>query len=227
MSTNCSNLLELQNNLVEKNDRYLEKNFEHWTKDLVSRVRCTQWFILLFPRFSFSVSYLRKLTTAHTGRPTILCILDGWGYNPSEYYNAVLLAKTPNWDKLWGEQSQRESIAFLQASEGHVGLPDGQIGNSEVGHMHIGAGSGILLVFGLYFLLGRVVWQDICLISKAIKENTLKDQEALKEHISSLKKSGGTCHVLGLVSPGGVHSMQDHVAALAKEVSLRYRLIVS
>lgn len=66
---------------------------------------------------------------------------------------------------------------------------------------------------------GRVIWQDIMKISKAIEDNELKDNRALQNHISKLKESGGTCHVMGLVSPGGVHSLQDHVAALAKEVS--------
>lgn len=138
-------------------------------------------------------------------RPTVLCILDGWGYNPNQYYNAVLQAKTPNFDRLWGEQAQREKTAFLQASERAVGLPDGQIGNSEVGHTNIGA--------------GRVVYQDILKISKAIEEGTLKEAPALKRHIEALKKSKGTCHVMGLVSPGGVHALDEHISAVAKEIS--------
>ncbi len=138
-------------------------------------------------------------------RLAVLCILDGWGYNPSLQHNAVLQAHTPNFDRLWGEAVQRGSQAFMYASEEWVGLPKGQIGNSEVGHMNLGAGRRIL--------------QDLLAIDEAVKENTLKDKEALKEHIAKLKASGGTCHLMGLVSPGGVHAMQDHMVALANVVS--------
>jgi 2,3-bisphosphoglycerate-independent phosphoglycerate mutase len=93
----------------------------------------------------------------------------------------------------------------LYASEKHVGLPEGQIGNSEVGHMNIGA--------------GRIIYQDICRIDNAIEDGSLGEMEALQNHITALKASGGTCHVLGLVSPGGVHAMQTHIASMSNTVS--------
>src|SRR5262249_3433891 len=92
--------------------------------------------------------------------------------------------------------------AFLRTSGKDVGLPDGQMGNSEVGHLNIGA--------------GRVVMQDLPRITDAIASGEIKHAAALTEFIARLKASGGTCHLLGLVSPGGVHSHQDHAAALAK-----------
>ena len=137
--------------------------------------------------------------------PVVLCILDGWGWRESKENNAVILGKTPNFDEVYGHSRQLGRTAFLHASEKHVGLPDGQIGNSEVGHMNIGA--------------GRVVYQDICRIDNAIEDGSLSKMNALEEHIAKLKQSGGTCHVMGLVSPGGVHSMQSHVAEIANTVS--------
>eukprot|EP00944_MAST-04C_sp_MAST-4C-sp1_P008577 g8577.t1 len=137
--------------------------------------------------------------------PVVLCILDGWGWRESKENNAVILGKTPNFDEVYGHSRQLGRTAFLHASEKHVGLPDGQIGNSEVGHMNIGA--------------GRVVYQDICRIDNAIEDGSLSKMPALEEHIAKLKQSGGTCHVMGLVSPGGVHSMQSHVAEIANTVS--------
>ena len=134
----------------------------------------------------------------------VLCILDGWGYRETAAHNAVVQAQTPNFDALYGVHSQRGQVAFLDACERDVGLPVGQIGNSEVGHMNIGA--------------GRVVWQDICMIDNAIEDGTLETQDALTQHIARLKASGGTCHLTGLISPGGVHAMQSHVAAVANIV---------
>merc|ERR1711991_333164 len=98
---------------------------------------------------------LRSLATA-TGKkkPVVLCILDGWGWRESTEHNAVVLGNTPNFDQVYGYSRQLGRTSFLHASENHVGLPDGQIGNSEVGHMNIGA--------------GRVVYQDICRIDNAI-----------------------------------------------------------
>jgi 2,3-bisphosphoglycerate-independent phosphoglycerate mutase len=131
-------------------------------------------------------------------RPLILCILDGWGERAERADNAILLAKTPNWDKFMA----RFPHAHMQASESFVGLPDGQMGNSEVGHMNLGA--------------GRVVMQDLPKIDKAVADGTLVKTEALAGFIAAVKKSGGTAHLLGLISPGGVHSHQDHIAALVR-----------
>ncbi|GBG25676.1 2,3-bisphosphoglycerate-independent phosphoglycerate mutase [Hondaea fermentalgiana] len=138
-------------------------------------------------------------------KQAILCILDGWGYNERMQYNAVLQANTPNFDKMWARAGQCGQQAFLQACEENVGLPPGQIGNSEVGHMNLGA--------------GRVVWQDIMTINNAIRDGELSKKKALQDHIAALKESGGTSHVMGLVSPGGVHALDTHVAALANEVN--------
>ena len=130
-------------------------------------------------------------------RPVMLAILDGWGWREDPADNAVRQAKTPNFDRLWNAGPR----AFLRTSGRDVGLPDGQMGNSEVGHLNIGA--------------GRVVMQDLPRINDAIASGEIKSAKALSALIQALKQSGGTCHLIGLVSPGGVHSHQDHVAALA------------
>src|SRR5579863_10082224 len=131
-------------------------------------------------------------------RPVMLVILDGWGWREDRADNAVLQAKTPTFDRLW----QSLPHGFLRTCGKDVGLPDGQMGNSEVGHLNIGA--------------GRVVMQDLPRIGAAIKSGEIARAPALLDFIAKLKTSGGTCHLLGLVSPGGVHSHQDHAAALAK-----------
>ena len=143
----------------------------------------------------------RLLSTAKKEKLVVLCILDGWGYREAAKHNAVLQSFTPNFDALFGSGSQRGLVSFLDASERHVGLPEKQIGNSEVGHMNIGA--------------GRVVWQDICTIDNAIEDDSLGSAEAFREHVETLKRTGGTSHLMGLVSPGGVHSLQSHVSTLA------------
>src|SRR3984957_12668941 len=134
-------------------------------------------------------------------RPVVLCILDGWGERADAADNAILAAKTPNWDRFLAKSPH----AHMQASEHFVGLPDHQMGNSEVGHTNIGA--------------GRVVMQDLPRIDDAIKSGALAKNPALKDFVASLKKSGGAAHLIGLMSPGGVHSHQAHIAELAKLVS--------
>ncbi|WP_332686712.1 2,3-bisphosphoglycerate-independent phosphoglycerate mutase [Bosea sp. (in: a-proteobacteria)] len=131
-------------------------------------------------------------------RPVMLMILDGWGWRDDATNNAVRLAKTPNFDRFWASAPH----AFLRTSGLDVGLPDGQMGNSEVGHLNLGA--------------GRVVMQDLPRINQAIEDGTLKQALAASGLVEKLKASGGTCHLLGLVSPGGVHAHQDHAVALAK-----------
>src|SRR6516225_1437145 len=130
-------------------------------------------------------------------RPVVLCVLDGWGHRrgPADD-NAIMHAHTPNLDRL----SHESPVAYLQASELDVGLPKGQMGNSEVGHMNIGA--------------GRVVMQDLPRIDEAVADGSLAKNPGLAKVIAALKKSGGTAHLMGLLSPGGVHSHQDHLAAL-------------
>ncbi len=131
-------------------------------------------------------------------RPVMLVILDGWGWREDKADNAIRQAKTPTFDRLWDAGPR----GFLRTSGRDVGLPDGQMGNSEVGHLNIGA--------------GRVAMQDLPRITSAVASGEIARAPALVEFIQALKQSGGTCHLLGLVSPGGVHSHQDHAAALAK-----------
>src|ERR1700730_3726051 len=134
-------------------------------------------------------------------RPIVLCILDGWGERQKADDNGIEIARTPNWHGL----KARWPHAQLQASEHYVGLPDGQMGNSEVGHTNIGA--------------GRVVMQDLPRIDKALAEGKVASLPDLQEFIAKLKKSGGTAHVMGLISPGGVHSHQNQIAAFARIVA--------
>ena len=134
-------------------------------------------------------------------RPLVLCILDGWGERPAKDAeaadNAIERARTP----VWHELLRRWPHAHLDASEHYVGLPDGQMGNSEVGHTNLGA--------------GRVVLQELPRIDAAVTDGSLARLAALQDFIAKLKASGGTAHVLGLISPGGVHSHQHQIAALA------------
>ena len=131
----------------------------------------------------------------------MLVVLDGWGWRDEVADNAVRQAKTPTFDRLWDTGPH----AFLRTSGRDVGLPDGQMGNSEVGHLNIGA--------------GRVVVQDLPRIGDAVASGEINSAPALTGLIDKLKRSGGSCHLLGLVSPGGVHSHQDHAVALAKILS--------
>ncbi len=130
--------------------------------------------------------------------PTMLMILDGWGWREETQDNAVRLARTPNFDRLWASCPH----AFLQPSGQDVGLPDGQMGNSEVGHLNLGA--------------GRVVMQDLPRINQAVADGTIAAALAGTGLIDTLKRTGGVCHLFGLVSPGGVHAHQEHAVALAK-----------
>jgi 2,3-bisphosphoglycerate-independent phosphoglycerate mutase len=131
-------------------------------------------------------------------RPVMLMILDGWGWREERENNAVLLADTPNFDRFWASCPH----AFLKTSGLDVGLPGGQMGNSEVGHLNLGA--------------GRVVMQDLPRINQAIADGSIEAVLDSSGLIAALKASGGACHLLGLVSPGGVHAHQDHAVALAQ-----------
>jgi 2,3-bisphosphoglycerate-independent phosphoglycerate mutase len=134
-------------------------------------------------------------------RPAILCILDGWGFRPDPKDNAILDAATPNFDRMIATCPQ----GLIDASESFVGLPKGQMGNSEVGHMNLGA--------------GRVAVPDMPRIDKAIEDGSLARKPHLKELIATLKKNGGACHLMGLTSPGGVHAHEDHLIALANQIA--------
>ena len=134
-------------------------------------------------------------------RPTMLVVLDGWGWREEPADNAIRQARTPNFDRLWAAGPH----AFLRTSGEDVGLPAGQMGNSEVGHLNIGA--------------GRVVMQELPRIGRAIADGSLAANPALGALIEALRQTGGVCHLLGLVSPGGVHAHQDHAVALARIVA--------
>ncbi len=137
------------------------------------------------------------MTDSPTPRPVVLCILDGWGERDETDHNAIAAAETPVWDRLRATCPH----ARLDASGGQVGLPDGQMGNSEVGHTNIGA--------------GRVVMQDLPRIDAAVADGGLAGTPALAGFVEALKRSGGTANLMGLISPGGVHSHQGQIAALA------------
>jgi 2,3-bisphosphoglycerate-independent phosphoglycerate mutase len=134
-------------------------------------------------------------------KPTVLCILDGWGLSDTKKSNAIAAANTPNWDQ-W---QQDYSMAKLEASGEAVGLPRGQMGNSEVGHMTIGA--------------GRQILQDLPLINQAIKENKIVEKPSWKKFIEKIKSTNNACHLMGLFSPGGIHSHQDHYLVFANLLS--------
>ncbi len=133
-----------------------------------------------------------------TKRPIVLTILDGWGYRPETANNAVALARKPTYDKLISEYPN----TLIQASEKFVGLPKGQMGNSEVGHLNIGA--------------GRIVQMDITRIDVMVAEDTLKDNEQIKASFDYAIEHHCALHLLGLVSDGGVHSHQEHIYAILR-----------
>ena len=124
-------------------------------------------------------------------KPVVLCIMDGYGKNDSDYGNAIAMAKKPNLDKLMAEYP----MTYIGASGLDVGLPDGQMGNSEVGHTNIGA--------------GRVVYQPLTRITKAFEDGDAEKNPALKGAMDNAK--GKALHLIGLVSPGGVHSHSEHL----------------
>lgn len=139
-------------------------------------------------------------------KPVLLCIMDGFGNNPSDYGNAVVAAATPNLDKIIKENP----CTFIGASGMDVGLPDGQMGNSEVGHTNIGA--------------GRVVYQELTRITKSIKDGDFFENEALTGAMENCLKNNSALHLMGLLSDGGVHSHNTHMYAiveLAKKMGVK------
>lgn len=131
-------------------------------------------------------------------RPVVLCILDGWGLRAEREANAVALGRTPVFDRL---MATCPNATLLTCGE-DVGLPEGQMGNSEVGHTNIGA--------------GRVVWMDLPRIDRAIADGSFAASPVLARFAEAVKRGRGTAHVVGLLSPGGVHSHQRHMAAAAR-----------
>ena len=140
---------------------------------------------------------------------TLLVVLDGWGVSSGADDDAIHRARTPTWDRLWASAS----ATTLSASGTRVGLPDGQMGNSEVGHMNLGA--------------GRTVYQDLTRIDRAIADGSFAANPVVNAAIAAAARRGSTLHAFGLLSPGGVHSHEDHLAALvelALERDARIRL---
>ena len=133
---------------------------------------------------------------AHSARPVCLVVLDGWGYRDDPTANAILLAETPNWDRLMGSLPH----TLLEASGRRVGLPEGQMGNSEVGHMNLGA--------------GRVVEQDLVRIGSAIETGAFFRNDALVAACRDAAARGVTLHLVGLLGNGGVHALDRHLFAL-------------
>ena len=134
-------------------------------------------------------------------KPVVLCILDGWGYREESADNAVALANTPNFDRIW--QTCPHNLLITHGPD--VGLPRGQMGNSEVGHTNIGA--------------GRVVAMDLGQIDLAIEDGSFARKEALQSFIARLQETGGTAHLMGLLSDGGVHGHITHILAAINAIA--------
>ncbi len=131
-------------------------------------------------------------------KPLMLMILDGWGINPDSTNNAVAQARTPNLARLLAEYPHTR----IRTSGMAVGLPDGQMGNSEVGHLNLGA--------------GRIVYQDLTRITKSIQDGDFFTNPSLLDCIAKVKAAGGRLHLAGLLSDGGVHSHNSHLYALVE-----------
>jgi 2,3-bisphosphoglycerate-independent phosphoglycerate mutase len=129
-------------------------------------------------------------------RPMVLLIFDGFGHSESKAYNAIQNANTPNFDSLWKNYAH----TLISGSGEGVGLPDGQMGNSEVGHLNLGA--------------GRIVYQEYTRISKAIEDKSFFENPIFNNNIDATIQKEGAIHIMGLVSPGGVHSHVNHILAM-------------
>ncbi len=135
-------------------------------------------------------------------RPVLLLILDGWGYSEEAEHNAIAAAECPNWRELWANRPR----SLIRTDGLAVGLPEGQMGNSEVGHMNLGA--------------GRIVYQDLSRVDAALADGSFQENAVLMQAMDGAAASG-TLHVIGLVSPGGVHSHEKHIHAALRMASKR------
>ena len=131
-------------------------------------------------------------------KPAVLLILDGWGMSDDPNYNAIKNANTPVWDRLWSEYP----TTGITTSGAAVGLPGGQMGNSEVGHLNLGS--------------GRVVYQDFTRVSRSIRTGSFFTNLTLVNAVDKAVENDKAVHILGLLSPGGVHSHEDHIHAAVK-----------
>jgi 2,3-bisphosphoglycerate-independent phosphoglycerate mutase len=134
----------------------------------------------------------------HPNRPLALIILDGWGYSENLEDNAILAAKKPVWDQLWRDYPH----TLISASGAGVGLPGDQMGNSEVGHLNMGA--------------GRVVYQEFTRVSRAIRTGSFFTNGTLTTAVELARETNKAVHILGLLSPGGVHSHEEHIYAMVE-----------
>jgi 2,3-bisphosphoglycerate-independent phosphoglycerate mutase len=133
-----------------------------------------------------------------TPKPLMLIVMDGWGYRENPEHNAIAKARKPTWDYFWKNYPH----TLIHASEAAVGLPSKQMGNSEVGHLNIGA--------------GRVVYQEYTRINRAISSGTFFSNKTLTDAVDLAVSTGKSVHILGLLSPGGVHSHEEHIHAMAE-----------
>ena len=139
------------------------------------------------------------MTDATAGKiPHVLVIMDGVGHREAVEDNAFLAAKTPNLTMM----KQKHPHGLISGSGEDVGLPDGQMGNSEVGHMNLGA--------------GRILYQDFTRITKEIRDGAFFEHEVLVDAVEKAKAANGAVHIIGLLSEGGVHSHQDHIVAMCE-----------
>ncbi len=174
-----------------------------WLKPWISnpgRTTVAAHYIITAP---LSTSDIEPITMSEKRGPALLCILDGWGCREESDCNAIAMAKTPNWDRLWRERPH----ALITTHGADVGLPSDQMGNSEVGHLNLGA--------------GRVVYQEYTRICRSIRTHSFYDNQTLVEPIDAAIESGRAIHVLGLLSPGGVHSHEDHIHSIVRMAALR------
>ena len=141
------------------------------------------------------MSNLSASSTSSRGSPVVLIVLDGWGHRSEPEGNAIELGRTPVWHRLWASEPR----TLLDASGLAVGLPAGQMGNSEVGHLNLGA--------------GRVVPQDLVRISQSIESGDFYRLEPFIRLGEHLRATGGTLHLVGLLGPGGVHAIDTHITA--------------
>ena len=155
------------------------------------------------------IIYIHKYTTLDSTimsaqpSPLVLVILDGWGHRQETHGNAILAAHTPHWDALWRDNAS----TTIQGSGHYVGLPDGQMGNSEVGHLNLGA--------------GRVVYQDFTRITQDIKQGQFEQNPILQQSVDHAINHDTAVHIMGLLSPGGVHSHEQHLHAMIRLAAKR------
>lgn len=149
-------------------------------------------------------SFTRKRKNMHSRpKPMVLLILDGWGYSENTYFNAIDAARKPTWERLWSQYPH----SLIRTSGAAVGLPGEQMGNSEVGHLNLGA--------------GRVVYQEFTRVSRAVRTGSFFSNHTLTSAVDQAIERNKAVHIMGLLSPGGVHSHEEHIYAMAQLAAQR------